>query len=161
MESKARAFGHPIHPMLIPFPLGLLGTAVIFDVVGALADRPGLRRAAHPMIGAGIVSGVQAGVFGAVDWASLPEGTRAKQVATQHGLGNVAVLALFSLAWWLRREQPASPTGAALGLELAGLGGAAVTGWLGGELVNRLGVGIAKDAHLNAPSSLSGPNGCV
>lgn len=33
MESHVKAFGHPIHPMLIVFPLGLLATAVIFDIV--------------------------------------------------------------------------------------------------------------------------------
>lgn len=156
MESKIKVLGHPLHPLLIPFPLGLLGMAVIFDVLGTLRNRPGLRRAAHPMIAAGVISGVQAGVAGAVDWAALPEGTRAKRVATQHGVGNLGVLLLFTIAWWLRRGRPATPMPAALGLELVGLGGAVVTGWLGGELVNRLGVGVHHGAHLNAPSSLSG-----
>lgn len=156
MESKIKVLSHPLHPLMIPFPLGLLGMAVIFDILGALLKRPALSQAAHPMIAAGVVTGVQAGVVGAVDWAALPEGTRAKSVATQHGLGNLAVLLLFALAWALRRNRPATVSPAVMGLELAGLGGATVTGWLGGELVNRLGVGVHKGAHLDAPNSLSG-----
>lgn len=156
MESKIKVLSHPLHPLLIPFPLGLLGTAVIFDVLGALLKRPALSQAAHPMIAAGVVSGAQAGLVGTVDWAALPEGTRAKRVATRHGLGNLAVLLIFSLAWLLRRSRPGSVSPAVMGLELVGLGGATVTGWLGGELVNRLGVGVHKGAHLDAPNSLSG-----
>ncbi len=158
MKSKIEVLSHPLHPMLIPFPLGLLGMAVIFDLLGALLKRPALCQAAHPMIAAGVVTGVQAGLVGAVDWAALPADTRAKRVATQHGLGNLGVLALFSIAWWLRRERPAAVSPLPLGLELVGLGGAGVTGWLGGELVNRLGVGVHHGAHLDAPSSLSGPD---
>jgi uncharacterized membrane protein len=39
MESRAKLLGHPIHPMLIVFPLGLLGTAVIFDIVGLVTHK--------------------------------------------------------------------------------------------------------------------------
>lgn len=154
MESKVTVLGHPLHPMLIPLPLGLLGTAVIFDLLGTMLNRPSLRQTAHPMIAAGVVSGVSAAAFGAVDWAALPTQTRAKRVATQHGVGNVVVLLLFSLVWWFRRDQPVATSPLILGLELTGLGGAAVTGWLGGELVNRLGVGVSYGANLDAPSSL-------
>lgn len=156
MKSKFEVLSHPLHPMLIPFPLGLLGMAVVFDLLGALLKRPALCQAAHPMIAAGLVTGVQAGLAGAVDWAALPADTRAKQVATQHGLGNLGVLLLFALVWWLRRKRPGTVSPLPLGLELAGLGGAAVTGWLGGELVNRMGVGVHQGAHLDAPNSLSG-----
>jgi uncharacterized membrane protein len=156
MESKIKVLGHPIHPLLIPFPLGLLGTAVVFDVLGEIGQWPELRRASHPMIAAGLVTGVAAAVTGTVDGVALPGNTRAKDVAIKHGLGNAGVMALFGLAWWLRRDDPEAASPVALALELAGLGGAAVTGWLGGELVDRLGVGVHTGAHLNAPSSLSG-----
>jgi uncharacterized membrane protein len=99
---------------------------------------------------------VAAAVTGTVDGVALPGNTRAKDVAIKHGLGNAGVMALFGLAWWLRRDDPEAASPVALALELAGLGGAAVTGWLGGELVDRLGVGVHTGAHLNAPSSLSG-----
>jgi uncharacterized membrane protein len=105
MESKVKLLGHPIHPMLIPFPLGLLGMAVIFDLLALFAGQTSLGDASRPMVAAGIITGLLAAVFGAIDWAALPAGTRAKQIATIHGLGNVVIVALFAIAWWLRRSE--------------------------------------------------------
>ena len=156
MESKAKLFGHPIHPMLIPFPLGLLGMAVVFDLIDLVVGQEHLARAASPMIAAGVVTGLLAALFGAIDWAAIPSGTRAKGIATAHGLGNVLVVALFAAAWWLRRDGPADAAGLPIVLQVIGVLGAVVTGWLGGELVDRLGVGVDPGAHVNAPSSLSG-----
>jgi uncharacterized membrane protein len=158
VESKAKLFGHPIHPMLIPFPLGLLGTAVLFDLIALIGgDWDSLARAAFYMIAAGIVSGLLAAVFGAIDWLSIPGGTRAKRIATLHGLGNVVVVAFFAVAWLLRNDDPPSDAaGVPIVLEIAGVLIAVVTGWLGGELVDRLGVGVDPGANLDAPSSLSG-----
>jgi uncharacterized membrane protein len=156
MESKAKLLGHPIHPMLIPFPLGLLGMAVIFDLLAVFAGQESLGQASRPMIAAGIITGLVAAVPGAIDWAAIPSGTRAKGIATAHGLGNVLIVVLFAIAWWLRRETPGAPSGLPLVLQVVGVLGALVTGWLGGELVDRLGVGVDRGANLNAPSSLSG-----
>lgn len=155
MESKAKVFGHPLHQMLIPFPLGLLGMAVIFDVLAVAAGQTALAFAAHAMIAAGIITGLIAAIPGAIDWSAIPTGTRAKKIATTHGLGNVIIVVLFAIAWSLRRETPGDPGGLPLILEIVGVGGAVVTGWLGGELVDRLGVGVDPGAHLDAPSSLS------
>jgi uncharacterized membrane protein len=155
MESRAKLLGHPIHPMLIPFPLGLLGTAVIFDLLAVFAGQQSLAQASLPMIAAGIITGLVAAVFGAIDWAAIPDGTRAKGIATTHGLGNVVIVVLFAIAWWLRRDEPGAPSGLPLVIEVIGVLGALVTGWLGGELVDRLGVGVDPGANLNAPSSLS------
>lgn len=154
MESKAKLLGHPIHPMLIPFPLGLLATALVFDLIHVIFDQDNLARAAYYMIAAGIISGLLAAVFGLIDWMAIPNGTRAKSVGIQHMGGNVVVLALFGLAWLLRRDDPHNPGALPIILEVAGGGLAAVTGWLGGELVDRMGVGVDHGAHLNSPSSL-------
>ncbi len=156
MESKAKLFGHPIHPMLIPFPFGLLGMALVFDLVARVGgDWNALARAAFYMIAAGIITGLLAAVFGAIDWAAIPSGTRAKGIATAHGLGNVAIVVIFAAAWFLRRDDPEDPSALTLVLEAVGVVGALVTGWLGGELVDRLGVGVDPGAHPDAPSSLS------
>ncbi|MDB5241060.1 MAG: hypothetical protein JWP57_1685, partial [Spirosoma sp.] len=67
------------------------------------------------------------------------------------------VLILFGLSWFLRRDEAGHvPSGIALAASFLGFAIAGVTGWLGGELVDRLGVGIDNGAHLNAPNSLSG-----
>jgi uncharacterized membrane protein len=156
MESRAKLLGHPIHQMLIVFPLGLLGMAVIFDIIRLIFGTAELASASYYMIGAGVIMGLLAAPFGFIDWLAIPSGTRAKAVGQWHGIGNVLVVVLFAVSWWLRRGNPADPSTLAFVLGLIGLGLALVTGWLGGELVDRLGVGIDDGANLDAPSSLSG-----
>jgi uncharacterized membrane protein len=129
MESRVKIAGHPLHQMLIVFPLGLLAAGVL---MGLLAAAPGW-----------------------VDWAAIPTGTRAKRVGLMHGVGNVIVLGLFLLSWVLRRHAPEAPPTEAIVAGLAGAVLALGTAWLGGELVDRLGVGVDDGAHLDAPSSLT------
>jgi uncharacterized membrane protein len=74
-----------------------------------------------------------------------------------HGATNVLVVAMFAFAWWARSNTiEATPTTNLFAIEVAALLFGAVAGWLGGELVDRLAVGVDDGAHLNAPSSLSG-----
>lgn len=156
MQSRAKLFGHPIHQMLIVLPLGLLVMAVLFDLIDAVTGRTGWSVTSFWNIVAGVATGLIAAVFGLVDWLAIPGGTRAKRVGAMHGLGNVLVVTLFTLAAVLRWDTAGHDVpGVALVLELCGLGLGAVTGWLGGELVDRLGVGVDEGANLNAPSSMS------
>jgi uncharacterized membrane protein len=161
MESKAKALGHPIHQMLIPFPFGLLATAVIFDVVYLVWGNPTMATVAYWMIIAGIVGGLAAAPFGLIDYLAIPRGTRARSVGLVHGLGNVVVLLLFAASWWLRygaadAATSHEPSTLALALSFAGFALAGLTGWLGGELVDRHAVGVDDGAHLDSPHSLSG-----
>lgn len=156
MESKAKLLGHPVHQMLIVFPLGLLATSLIFDIIALASDNGGVFIASFWMIAAGVIGGLLAAVFGLVDWLAIPKGTRAKDIGFWHGSGNVVVTALFAISWFLRRPSPDHPPATAILLCVIAVCMALVTAWLGGELVNRLGVGVDDGAHLNAPSSLSG-----
>jgi hypothetical protein len=97
-----------------------------------------------------------AGAFGFLDWLAIPNRTRATRIGRLHGLGNLLVVLLFGASWWMRRDDPRAPETLAVVLALAGVGLSLVTAWLGGELVNRFGVGVNDGAHLDAPSSLSG-----
>ena len=155
MESRARLFGHAVHPMLIVFPLGLLTTAVLFDIVGLITGEPRWYEVAFYLIAVGVIGGLAAALAGWIDWAAIPARTRAKRIGLVHGVGNVIVVVLFILSWLLRREAAPPPPTEAVVASMAGLGLAIVTGWLGGELVERLGVGVHDGAHVNAPSSLS------
>ena len=155
MESKAKVAGHPVHPMLIVFPLGLLATAVIFDIIYLISNSSQWTLVAYYMIGAGVIGGAAAAVPGWIDWFAIPQGPRAKRIGLLHGVGNVIVLALFILSWVLRRDNPEVPPTGAIVAGLVGFVLSALTGWLGGELVDRLSVGVHDGAHLNAPSSLS------
>jgi len=157
MESRVKVAGHPLHQMLLVFPLGLLATAVVFDVIFLVTDNAAWTQAAFYMIGAGVITGVLAAVPGALDWWAIPRGTRAKRVGLIHGVGNVVVVALFAVSWLLRRDNPTLPPTEAVVAGLVGAGISVVTGWLGGELVDRLGVGVDEDAPLDAPSSLTSP----
>jgi uncharacterized membrane protein len=157
MEARAKLFGHPIHQMLIAFPLGVLGMSLFFDLIGLGTNRPALLQASYYMIAAGIISGLLAAVFGLIDFLGITSGTRAKRIGLLHGCGNVVVVALFAVSWWLRRPAPSAPGTLPIVISAVAVGIALVTGWLGGELVDRLGVGVDDGANLNAPSSLSGP----
>ncbi|MFR9775620.1 DUF2231 domain-containing protein [Micromonospora sp. MS34] len=155
MESRAKAMGHGIHPLLIVFPLGLLATSVIFDILYLITDRTGFQISAAYTMGAGIIGGLVAGLFGLIDWSAIPAGTRAKRVGAVHGVGNVVVLVLFAVSWLLRLAADNwDPSALALICSFAGIVLVGVTGWLGGELVERLGVSVSDEAGVNAPSSL-------
>jgi uncharacterized membrane protein len=153
MESSAKAAGHPIHQQLIVFPLGLLATAVVFDVLWLITDNQGFPTASYYMIAAGVLGGLLAAVFGTIDYLAVPTGTRARRIGALHGVGNVVVVLLFAVSWLLRGDEPGfAPTTLAFVLALLGALLATVTGWLGGELVDRLGVGVDDDAGLDAPA---------
>lgn len=156
MEARATFLGHAVHPMLIVFPLGLLATAVAFDVIYLVGDNERFAIASAFAIAAGIIGGLAAAVFGWVDWFAIPGGTRAKRLGLFHGLGNAGVLALFAVSFILRVGEGAwEPDGAALWLSFGGAALAIITAWMGGELVERLGVSVEENAGLNASSSLS------
>jgi uncharacterized membrane protein len=155
MQSRARIVGHAIHPMLVVFPLGLLATSFVFDIIRMAGGSPTFGVASFYMIAAGVIGGLAAAVFGLVDWLAIPAHTRARQVGALHGVGNVLVTGLFILSWIVRIPDPAHPTNGASILSLIGVLLALVTGWLGGELVERLGVGVDSGAHSDSPSSLS------
>jgi uncharacterized membrane protein len=154
MESKARLFGHPIHQMLVVFPLGLLGGSIVFDLLGHGIDSTMMHVVAYYLILGGLIAGLIAAPFGTIDWLAIPSGTRAKSVGALHAGGNLLVLALFAASAWLRRNDPAVPSAIAETLSFGGAALSLVTAWLGGELVDRLGVGVSDGANLNAPSSL-------
>ena len=157
MESKAKLLGHPIHPMLIVLPLGLFIGAVVFDALYLWRGNAIFAAVAYWNIAGGIIGGLLAAVFGLVDWWAIPSGTRAKQIGLLHGGSNVVVVASFALAWWLRSGAPNTvPSTNVFFIEVGALILGSVAGWLGGELVDRLAVGVDDGAHLDAPSSLSG-----
>jgi uncharacterized membrane protein len=157
MESKAKAFGHPIHPMLIVFPLGLFITAVICDILYLINHVSFFPVVSYYNIAGGIIGGLLAAVFGFRDWLALPAGTRAKRLGLYHGLGNVVLVVLFLISWLIRRGDPNYvPSAAALIFSFAAILLGTLTAWLGGELVYRLDVAVDRGANLDAPSSLSG-----
>ncbi len=163
MESRTKAFGHPIHPMLIVFPLGLLIMSAIFDILHYLTGNAIFSTVAYYDIAAGVIGGLIAAVFGLLDWLAIPHGTRAKSIGATHGIGNVMVVLLFAFSWLIRNGNSGhQPDIWAFIMSLLAIVIGTGTAWLGGELVYRLGMAVDDGANLDAPSSLSGePAGIV
>jgi uncharacterized membrane protein len=155
MESRVKLLGHPIHPMLVMFPVALFTVAVVFDVLYLATGTDELARFAFWSISIGLVFGLGAAVFGLIDWLSIRTGTRARRVGAWHGLGNVALVLLFAFSWLLRTgDLEYAPAMLPFVVALIGIGIALITAWLGGELVYRLRIGVDDIASDDAPSSL-------
>ena len=154
MESHAKVAGHPLHPILIALPLGLLTASLVFDVRAKTRLDSTDGKIARALIGAGVLSGLAAAIPGIVDWRNIPDDSRAKSIGLFHGIGNVIALSLFALSWKKRRPNETQPDTSAVALSVLGSAILGLTGWLGGEMVYRLGIGVDPGANPDAPNSL-------
>ncbi|HET9999321.1 MAG TPA: DUF2231 domain-containing protein [Ktedonobacteraceae bacterium] len=152
MQHKIKPMGHPVHPMLVVYPLGLLTLSPIFDIVHWITGNGYWSTVAFWMIAAGTLGGLLAAVTGTIDWLDIPAGTRAKTVGLVHGAGNYLVLVLFIVSWLTRLNAQANPPIIAYVLSFLGAALFMGTGYLGGELTLHFGVGIEPGANVNASS---------
>jgi uncharacterized membrane protein len=162
MKSKVTVAGHALHPMLIVFPLGLLATSVVWDVAALASGNPSWGMIAYWTIVAGVVGALLAAIPGFIDWLAIPRGTRARAVGQLHMILNLIVVALFVVSLVARVTAPGGYANADAGRMIwgwIGVGIALVSGWLGGELVETLGIGVREGANPDAPSSLGGRRG--
>src|ERR1700681_2113306 len=152
MQHKIKPMGHPVHPMLVVFPLGLLTIAPIFDIVHWITQNGYGTTVASWMKAEGTLGGLRAAVTRPIDWVHIPAGTRAKTVGLVHGAGNYFILALFGISWFTRLNAQANPPIVAYVLTFLRAALFMGTGYLGGELTIHFGVGIEPGAHVNASS---------
>lgn len=141
VRSRAAIAGHPIHPMLVPFPIAFLVAAFASDLNFWCTGDAFWARASLWLAGAGLVTGLAAAVTGLIDFLSIPR-AREGQVGWIHFLGNVAVLLLTLWNVLHRLDDPASAV-LPLGIILSGIVTLIllVTGWMGGELAYRFKIG--------------------
>lgn len=151
MESRAKLAGHPIHQMLVTFPIGAFGLAVTSDLLRRGRPDRSYEATASRAIDFGLASAALAVPFGLVDWLAIPRGTRARQVGLLHALGNAALLGFFAGSRWLRAR---GDTRRAQWLSGAGMALGGLTAWLGGELVTRHGIGVHDQLGFDAPKAL-------
>jgi uncharacterized membrane protein len=144
LPSTAAVVGHPIHPMLIPFPITFLTAALATDVAARTTGDPFWSRTSRWMIGAGIMTGLVAGAVGAIDYFTIRR-AREKSVGKLHAYGNPLALGLAAanLAMRQKRQAGAMPSAAEIGLSTATAAVLGVTGWAGAELSYRHMVGVA------------------
>lgn len=142
MKSKASLKSHPIHPMLIGFPISFFMGAFVFDLLSLLLDNEALRTTGYHLVIAGIIGAVMAAVPGFIDYLNtVPPHSSAKKRAAQHGLLNTTNLLLFVVVFFLKKNGTASLP-VLLVLEAVGIGLMSFAGWLGGTLVYRNQIGV-------------------
>ena len=157
IPSKAAIAGHPIHPMLVPFPIASLVGALVVDIVFWSTGDPFWARAGVWLLLAGVITGAVAAVFGLADFLAHAR-VRSLWAAWAHLIGNAAALLL---AVWNIALRWGEPTAGVLpgGVVLSALVVLILlfTGWLGGELAFRHRIGVVSDAapgHVARPREL-------
>src|SRR5262249_6570881 len=101
MKSKATLAGHPIHPMLIPFPLALWVTSFAVDILFYFLRHATLLIVSKFMIAAGCIGAIAAAIPGIIDWLSIRNGD-VKKVANWHARLNIVALVVFAISLFLR-----------------------------------------------------------
>lgn len=158
MESKATLFEHRVRALLATLPLGLLGAAGVADLVHLVTGHPDVAAMAFSLLGAGVVGGALAAPWNTIYLRLVPwTPVCTKRIAAVQGLGHVLGLLLFGLSWWGRHAHVEAPPVPAYVASFAGAGVLLATAWLGRELVERLGAGLASHADVNARGLVDGP----
>jgi uncharacterized membrane protein len=145
MASKASIGGHPIHPMLIPFPLALWVTSFVTDVLYHFVPNPSLVLISKYMLALGIIGGLLAAVPGIIDWLAIKD-KEVKKIGDWHARLNIVALLVFAASLYLRTRYGADWVGGSMTipflLSLVGVILIGISGWLGGDLAYKHGVGV-------------------
>ncbi len=139
-RSTAAIAGHPLHPSLVPLPIGLLVATTVSDVAQAMTGDRFFARASRWLVGGSVVTGVPAAAVGAIDFSTIRAARRPTGIA--HAAGNTSILVMSVLSLLLRRGSAHHVPRAAMALSLVSALLLIVTGWLGGELSYRHRIGV-------------------
>jgi uncharacterized membrane protein len=162
--STAAIAGHPVHPMMVTLPIGSAVLALLSDLRALRSGDAADARRSHWLLGACLVTGVLAAPSGAVDALTI-RAARESPVTWAHAGGNLAMLAIGLFEWMRRRPAPITATRVSPPVTALMVGILLATGWLGGELAYRKGVGVAltegsaggtADGDQLSPASLAG-----
>jgi uncharacterized membrane protein len=148
MQTPARIFGHPIHPMLIPFPLALWTFSLIADLLYYFGshDYVWVNVAFYTLFG-GVIGAVLAAIAGIIDYFSIRD-RKASRIAAWHARFNVVALFVFGASLYLRTDSGGRVVNGSMTipvlLSFLGVLLIAVSGWLGGELVYKHHIGVQR-----------------
>lgn len=146
MASKASIAGHPVHPMLVAFPIGLWTTSFVVDVIFYFCRNTSLMLISKVMLAAGLVGGIAAAVPGIIDWLAI-KNVKVKSIANWHARLNIIAIIVFAIslyfrmrmgAHWVNYHMRVPVLVSFLGIVLIG-----ISGWLGGAMSFEHGVGVA------------------
>ena len=152
-HSTASIAGHPIHPMLIPFPIAFFVSTFVCDLVFWRTGNAAWATAATWLLGAGIVMAALAAVAGLTDFLG-EQRIRALNAAWWHAGGNVIVVLIELYNWYARYSEGTAaivPKGLVLSLVVVCI--LLFTGWRGWEMVYRHRVGIADESEVRTQST--------
>ena len=145
MTSKISVGGHPIHPMLVAFPIGLWTTSFAVDILFYIVRQSTLLIVSKFLIAAGCIGAIAAAIPGIIDWWTLKD-PNVVRIANWHARLNIAALVVFAISLYLRMQSHGHLVGHRLmipfGISLVGVILIGISGWLGGELVYKHGVGV-------------------
>lgn len=142
MKSKASFKSHPIHPILVSFPIAFLIGTFVSDLIGRISENDSFWNIGYYLEIAGIAMGLVAAVPGLIDYLfTVPPKSSAKQRGLKHALINVSHLILFFTAFLIRRNDNPNTT-LILILEAVGVVLIFIAGFLGGTLVYRNQIGV-------------------
>lgn len=147
VRSTASINGHPIHPMLVPFPIAFLVGALATDLAFWGTGDHFWSTASMWLVGAGLVMGALAAVFGLTDFLTIAR-ARTGSTGWIHFLGNLVAVVLALVSLLLRIGDPAAavlPGGLVLSFFIVGI--LLVTGWMGGELAYRYKIGVIEETE--------------
>ncbi len=146
MASKASIGGHPVHPILIPFPIALWSTSFASDVIFYFFRNPSLNLISKFMLAAGCLGAVAAAVPGIIDWLSITD-PGVKRIANWHARLNVIALIVFAISLYFRMRIGAHWVSYSMRipflLSFLGVILIMISGWLGGELAYKHGIGVS------------------
>ena len=140
MVARAKIRKHPVHPMIVPVPIGLWIFSFVCDLIYLAGENPIWDQVAFFTMAGGIVGALVAAVPGLIDLLSFKD-SKLKQIGMFHMFINLGAVILYAFNLWLRYT---SPAGAILpiALSLIGIVAIGISGWLGGEMVYVYGVGV-------------------
>ncbi|MBO0700498.1 MAG: Rieske 2Fe-2S domain-containing protein [Zavarzinella sp.] len=143
MRSKAHIKGHPLHPILIAFPIAFGVGCLVFDVVGRLGNWSTVWAAGAYMSAAAVITGLAAAVPAFIDYRGIvPPNSSAKDRAVYHMLVNVTSLLLIAIGWQFRDADTLRPGAGTIVLQALAVGLMGAGGWMGGTLVYRNQIGV-------------------
>ena len=140
-----RVLGHPLHAVLVAFPIGLLTLVPLWDAL-ALLGTSGASAAGYLSEIAGLVAGLLAVVTGSIDFVKARKTPAVEKLALWHATAALTALSIFGIALVLRSKDHTA-TLPVVALEAAGVAGIALTGWCGGHLVFHHGVAVRRSTN--------------
>lgn len=144
---------HPLRPMLVPLPIGFLVGALMCDILFVATDDPFWARGAFWLLVGGVITGLVAGLVGLVDLLGIQRARRLT-MASVHGVGNILALVpaiVNVVSRWGDHGASSNSTGLILSIAVVLI--LLVTGWLGGELFYRHGIGVSEAIGSVPPDS--------